>query len=533
MYATIMQITGDGTNAGAGNSPNGIGPVTMSLNIPTGAIVEEIIPPFKNTIPTTLATTISTSVLAYNTFALRYDLVSLLWTIVAAADISDAAFDSTTHAGDTTGNHLDNSWLVKFEWLTGTNYRISYRSLTYTFGSMKETTFYFDDKVKVFDASTGTTIVDTINILNINTNPDSVYPLGVNYGFNVYSNIVGTDGYQDQSNVLVTYTDTNGDGIPDNPDIFDYVVSPKVAPMTRKLMFFKQNTTYGGFIAYNPIDASTIITSYSTEAEIRLNLSLYVSGQVFFTTSEQKFHKLTIAAGANSLSLVTDYIVTKGRQNLFFQYRHNSPNYRRIDPSPNNLIDMYLLTNSYASDYTAWVQDSTNTITEPTPPSTDQLSLAYSGLNKVKAISDTVIFNSASFKPLFGKKAAPALQATFMVVKNAALNISDNDIKSSVVNALNTYFAVSNWDFGETFYFTELSAYLHSALTPNISSIVIVPSNQNALFGSLFQVNAESNEIMTSCATVDNVQVISAITASQINSQVVGNNNSMVLGTIV
>jgi hypothetical protein len=118
---------------------------------------------------------------------------------------------------------------------------------------------------------------------------------------------------------------------------------------------------------------------------------------------------------------------------------------------------------------------------------------------------------------LFGAKANSNLQATFKVVKNPNVNISDNDVKSQVIAAINNYFDINNWDFGETFYFSELSAYLHSILTPNISSIIIVPSNTNSNFGNLYQINAEPNEIVISAATVDNVQIISAITAGQIN----------------
>jgi hypothetical protein len=97
--------------------------------------------------------------------------------------------------------------------------------------------------------------------------------------------------------------------------------------------------------------------------------------------------------------------------------------------------------------------------------------------------------------------------------------VSDNDIKTSVIAAINSYFDIANWDFGETFYFSELSAYLHSVLAPNIASITIVPVS--ATFGSLLQINAEYNEIIISAATVDNVQVISAITAAQINQTVI------------
>jgi hypothetical protein len=76
---------------------------------------------------------------------------------------------------------------------------------------------------------------------------------------------------------------------------------------------------------------------------------------------------------------------------------------------------------------------------------------------------------------------------------------------------------VANWDFGETFYFSELAAYLHSTLVPNIASILIVPEDPNIVFGNYFQINAEPWEIITSAATVDNIDIISAVTAAQLN----------------
>ena len=164
----------------------------------------------------------------------------------------------------------------------------------------------------------------------------------------------------------------------------------------------------------------------------------------------------------------------------------------------------------------AWIQDSSNKVVEPTMPTTVELNTEFSKLENYKSISDTLIYNTVKFKPVFGNKADSALQATFKVIKNSSMLISDSDIKSSVISAINSYFDVANWDFGETFYFSELSAYLHSVLAPNIASITIVPSGESSMFGSLLQINAEYNEIIVSAATVDNVQVISAITAAQL-----------------
>jgi hypothetical protein len=205
------------------------------------------------------------------------------------------------------------------------------------------------------------------------------------------------------------------------------------------------------------------------------------------------------------------------RNDLYFQYKHNTPSRNRIDPTPVNIIDIYVLTAAYSADYINWLRDTTGTLTEPTPPTASSLEIAYSTLNNFKAISDSLVYNPAQFKPLFGAKADANLQANFQVVKNPAVNITDNEVKTQVIAAINNYFDISNWDFGDTFYFSELAAYLHTILAPNIASVVIVPANNSLVFGNYFQVNSEPWEIITSAATVNNIQIVSAITAAQLN----------------
>jgi hypothetical protein len=137
-------------------------------------------------------------------------------------------------------------------------------------------------------------------------------------------------------------------------------------------------------------------------------------------------------------------------------------------------------------------------------------------LENYKTISDTLIYNSARFKPVFGSKANDALRAVFKVVKNTNAVISDNDVKVAVIAAINNYFSVDNWEFGESFYFSELSAYLHTELATKINSVIIVPKNTQQTFGNLYQINAEPDEIIISCASVDDVEIITAITAVQL-----------------
>jgi hypothetical protein len=120
---------------------------------------------------------------------------------------------------------------------------------------------------------------------------------------------------------------------------------------------------------------------------------------------------------------------------------------------------------------------------------------------------------------LFGNKARSEFQATFKVIKNSNVNITDSEIRSKVLAYINAFFNTANWDFGETFYFTELATYIQQGLAPNISSIIIVPNSASQVYGSLQQISSEPDEILISCATVENIEVITAITAAQLNLQ--------------
>ena len=203
--------------------------------------------------------------------------------------------------------------------------------------------------------------------------------------------------------------------------------------------------------------------------------------------------------------------------NIYFQYKHNAPARSRIDPTPINLIDLYILTASYTSSYISWLRDLTGSMTEPSPPTSSSLEIAYATLDNYKTVSDTIVYNPAKFKPLFGAKADPSVQARFQVVINPITGITENEIKTQIVSALNDYFDPSNWDFGDTFYFSELAAYLHTTLAPNLSSIIIVPASNSLVFGNYFQINSEPWEIITSAATVNDIEVVSAVTAATLN----------------
>jgi hypothetical protein len=515
IYAAVELVTGDGTNGGVGNLSNGVGPVTINQMVPDGAIADKVYAVFNVDFSTALVNSMISYIQAFEDFGLRYDVDTTAWTIIAPADLNTVDPFSLTYAGDTSGQGLDSSWLIYFQTL-GQTYTVFYRGLNYVFSSVKETNFYFDNTVKVFDPKTGLTIHDQIKVLKMNSEPDSATTLGLDYQWYIYKNIIEVDGYENPNKILVTFPDTNNDGIPDNPELFELIVAPNIN-VDSKYVYFQATYTYDNFVNQTPVSNSKVISTYTTLRDIEINKTKYQTGQLFYIPADDVFYQLTISGASYTVNSVTGYVAKIGRQDIYFQYRHNTPNYRRIDPSPNNILDLYILTKQYAADYTAWLQDTSNTVTEPTAPTGEELGLTYSSLENYKTISDTIIYNPAKFKPIFGAKAPLTLQATFKVVKNASVVVSDNDIKTSVIATINNYFDIANWDFGETFYFSELAAYLHTTLAPNISSILIVPASESSVFGSLLQINAEFNEIIQSAATVDNVEIISAITAAQIN----------------
>ena len=155
---------------------------------------------------------------------------------------------------------------------------------------------------------------------------------------------------------------------------------------------------------------------------------------------------------------------------------------------------------------------------EPAKPTIDELTTSYSTLDQYKMISDNIILNSATFKPLFGTKSAVELRASIKCVKNPTSTVSTSEIKSQVVASMNQYFTIENWDFGDTFFFSELSAYLHDKLGTIISTVVLVPTDPLKSFGDLYEIRSQANEIFVNAATVNDVEVIDALTSSQLRT---------------
>jgi hypothetical protein len=155
-------------------------------------------------------------------------------------------------------------------------------------------------------------------------------------------------------------------------------------------------------------------------------------------------------------------------------------------------------------------------VSEPLLPTLQELTTQYVGLQYYKMISDNMILNSVQFVPLFGKKADQALRAIIKIIPAANTNASNNQLRNLTLTTMNAYFDIANWDFGQTFYFSELAAYIHAQIGTYIASVVLVPLNSQQTFGDLYEVQCAPNQIFVNGATVNDIEVINTLTSTNL-----------------
>jgi len=370
------------------------------------------------------------------------------------------------------------------------------------------------------------------------------------------------DGYTDNRKVVVSPVDTDSDLVPNRPLQFREFVGP------RDLVFFEYYTDYDGYSYTRPVSGN--IVDYRTEETITTNFSASnggtltngdqqkiesllttdilivkdinklpqsivgnlgedaitnATGLVVYDNTSEKIYQYIMNSNGSAVTPVetTDYYARNGRaagQNtaliendeIILKWKHVAPKDVRIDPSISNIVEMLVLTNNYNDEIQKYKNVPGTTF--PLAPTPAQLSVEFAKLDEFKSASDALVYKSAEFKLLFGADAESTNQAKFRIVKLAGSTMSDNEIKSKVISAFNAFFAIGNWEFGETFYFTELSSYVHQRLGSNIGSIVIVPKNTSGSFGDLFQIKADSHEMFLNTAKVSDIEIV-----EKINSQ--------------
>jgi hypothetical protein len=510
-WAKIGAVVLDGANSGVGNLESGLGPVTLNSIIPDGSVINAIIPNLTTSFSATLETDLLARIEAYEEFGLRYDTDSETWKVITSTNLSTDSVFSLGNTGSATGTNADASWWFKFT-NDGNTYTVQYRKLDYIFESDSQNKFHYDVEEKIYDYTTGKSVKDTVKILKTNSIVSSGNSIGYPITWQVVDVVTEADGFQDNRKVKVGFFDDDDDGVVDNPEIFDIFVEPTLSEST-KFVFFQKYTSYDNIERFKPYAATNFVVT-KNETDINLNTSTYTDGQLFYFYDESEDVIKSYSSTTNTLTTTTDYTARKGRGSINFQYKHHAGQDTRIDPSVSNIVDVYLLERTYDNLFRIWLQDGGS---KPDVSTSDQLRINYSGtLNPLKSLSDQIIYHPVKYKILFGSNAEEQLQATFKVVKNPKTNISDAVIKTRVIAAINEFFALNNWDFGDSFYFTELAAYIHNQLAPDLLTAVIVPNQSGQGFGSLFQLDSAADEIFISGATVDDVSIITALGANQL-----------------
>jgi hypothetical protein len=511
LWAKIGGVVLDGANGGTGNLESGVGPVTLSSIVPNGAVINAIIPNFTTSFSQSLELDLIERIEAYEDFGLRYDIDSETWKVITTTNLSTSSVFSLANAGSTAGTNNDQSWWFKFT-NDGNTYTVQYRKLDYIFESESQNKFHYDVEEKIYDYTTGKTVKDEVKILKTNSIVSTGNSIGYPIKWQVADVITEIDGFRDNRKVKVGFYDDDDDGVVDNPEIFDIYVEPTVSEST-KFVFFEKYTSYDNIERYRPYASSNFVVT-ANETDINLNTTTYTDGQLFYFYDADEDVIKKYSSTTNTLTTSTDYRARKGRSSISFQYKHHAGQETRIDPSVSNIVDLYLLERTYDNLFRIWLQDGG---TKPSVSTPDQLRINYAGsLNPLKSLSDQIIYHPVKYKILFGTNAEEQLQATFKVVKNTRTNVSDAVIKTRVIAAINEFFALDNWDFGDAFYFTELAAYVHNQLAPDLLTVVIVPNQTGQSFGSLFQIDSAADEIFISGATVDDVSIITALGANQL-----------------
>ena len=504
IWTTVLNVIGDGFNNGIGQFANGSGPITLNGYIPAEAILTTVIPSFSNSLPNSVIQECIVRLDLQQNFSLVFDNSLTVnqnrWSI----DIYNSS-----------------NYFVNFESVGYNRYTVTYRSLAYYFGSVADTRFTYDAGKLVYDPFSGIILQDFVKVLVTNTQPNSNYALSNPISTSIVGQTVESDGYINDFEVEVASIDVNNRSIIDNPDFFNEITGYVTGSTNIGVYAFFETIQDAINLSRQDLIASTVVSyQYSTTTQIEIVKYEYPVGQLFYAYSTNVFYITvqdpTISTPFFTLVVQPQYSMKPGRQGLQFQYRHNSNNTTRIDPATTNIIDLYVVTQSYYTQYQNWIQDTTNTVPLPLRPTISQLSNEYSQIQDYKMLTDSAILNSVVFKPLFGPKAASALRATIKVIKNSNTNASDSEIRSAVLTQMNTYFNINNWNFGDTFYFSELSAYIHTNIGDLVSSCVLVPNDPSLHFGDLYEIKCLPYEIFANAATSNDVIVIAALTPAEL-----------------
>jgi hypothetical protein len=495
---TWATVTADGNSSTSNYTQQ------LSVSVPTGTEVIASYPDFRVNLNDNEISAIASALNDMRSFGLGYDYGTSSWYVIASNILQIDADFVVPKPGTNTATSLGNDWLVQFVYKANKGWEITQRSTQFMFTSEKDVQFFFVNTAPIIDSYTQTIQNDNVRILKYTTDVTGA-SLGTDQYWNVLSQVTLADGSPDPTSIQVMLASTSNGAYVTDPLAFEQVVLPT------ELVFWQQTTT-GGYYRWVPfsIPSSNIFANYNALPAG----ATWTTGQLIYVINPGVFLQYTASGQWQDVSVY--YKARRGRNSINYCWQHYAGSNARIDPAIMNIIDIYVLTANYNTAIRNWVSNSTTTDPVPQPPSPEDLRSSFSDFDNYKMLSDQLVWHPISYKLLFGAQADPELRASFKVVRIPNSSITDSEIKNMVIQAIDQYFAVSNWDFGQSFYFTELAAYIHQQLATMISSIVIVPNLSNAVFGDLFQIQSNPNEIFLSCARVTDVQVVTNLNPAEL-----------------
>jgi hypothetical protein len=440
----------DGANTG--RRANGEGSIFIS-GISSSQDVLNWIPNLRIVFTEGEKSEILTELKAQRNFGLRYDNIEDNWRIVNADIlVNNGVYDATT-AGT--------SWLIRFTHSTTSNtYTMTTRRDIVVLGSESQMVFHNQRFGQTLDTTTRRIIKDTVQILS---NSDAFNP-GVTkkQELEVSEYFILDDGRYDPKRVIVTMPGLSDELIPTNPAIF-------------KLLFNINNITQEIILLEKEFDDAI--------------------GQ--FTVVPRKDTDIT-SIGKTVV----------GRKELTIQYNHVPLRDNRVDATTTNIIDMFVLTNEYDSNFRVWLSTNGNPNAKPIAVTSVELQEIMSAISPYKSVSDTIVFHPIKYKVIFGDHANIKDQVTIRVTKNDGTKVSNAEVRSRVIASINEYFAVSNWEFGETFYFTDMASWIHQQLSGIVASVALVPVQAGTTISDVFQIKCEDDELFISSATASDIEII-------------------------
>lgn len=567
MWTSIVAVLSDGY-------------YVLSSGVDASMTVSMYIKPYRVKFSTSEVQTIASMLDRKTNFVIIYDADSSTWIPIEGSYSADTVvYQGVTYPILINVQYTAESW----EFVS--------TGLEYIFVGGSKVKFYFVSSKKISDISTGTVQADKISVLNNNPSYNSNLGYSSNINFQILDTIQQENGYLDGSRVVITSQNTDSNGIPLEPNMYEDLVPDLTGEDLRKyggVLVFRENddftidvldtnsrfTLFDSTWNYTLANANAEVNAYRKKefirnVEIRSNVmsDLYNKGSGFVIgfqynneyyfveqtvgnnnerldvflsnmtlpgdtvtmTPELAFYRAIMNEGEDSVqenlklsyygykNVSNEYSIKTGaRTGVNFQWKHYAPDDNRIDPSRTNLIDMYVLTTNYYDAVNIWIKNGA-TGEFPKPPTSVELQDLFTDVESKMVISDSAIWHSAEFLKLFGQSADEDYRADLKIVKLPNTSLSNDEIRQKVVELTRTYFDVQNWDFGETFYFTELSTYIQTSMATDLAAVVIVPQNPNSKFGELFEIPCRPDQLFISTATVDNVQIVSSLAKSNIN----------------